>query len=182
MLLHYERVDKWGDVKSKTSLENTLKVLFLFPSRYNEKSDIYSLAVTACEMANGLVPFSEMPSTLMLIEKLRGAAPKLLDKTTFEDNDPSEYPNTNGTNDKERDESKAMATNENNETEYKMEDTGLTTSKKPGDSGVGVSVGSSYNMTSASSKQLSQVRKSTYHRFYYEAHPYILPANSNIYQ
>ena len=117
------------------------------------------MAVTACEMANGLVPFSEMPGTLMLIEKLRGAAPKLLDKTTFEDNDPSEYPNTNGTNDKEIDESKAMATNENNETEYKMEDTGLTTSKKPGDSGVGVSVGSSYNMTSTSSKQLSQVRK-----------------------
>ena len=130
------------------------------------------MAVTACEMANGLVPFSEMPGTLMLIEKLRGAAPKLLDKTTFEDNDPSEYPNTNGTNDKEIDESKAMATNENNETEYKMEDTGLTTSKKPGDSGVGVSVGSSYNMTSTSSKQLSQVRKSTYHRFYYEAPPY----------
>merc|ERR1719150_2342235 len=51
---------------------------------YNEKSDIYSLAVTACEMANGLVPFSEMPGTLMLLEKLRDAAPKLLDKSTYE--------------------------------------------------------------------------------------------------
>ena len=34
---------------------------------YNEKSDLYSLAVTACEMANGIVPFSEMPGTLMLV-------------------------------------------------------------------------------------------------------------------
>ena len=34
---------------------------------YNEKSDLYSLAVTSCEMANGLVPFSEMPGTLMLV-------------------------------------------------------------------------------------------------------------------
>ena len=54
---------------------------------YNEKSDVYSLGVAACEMANGLVPFSEMPSTKMLIEKVRGAAPKLLDNSTFEAGD-----------------------------------------------------------------------------------------------
>jgi len=51
---------------------------------YNETSDIYSLAVTICEMANGVVPFSEMPATLMLVEKLRGACPTLMDRTTVE--------------------------------------------------------------------------------------------------
>lgn len=50
---------------------------------YNETSDVYSLAVALCEMANGLVPFSEMPPTLMLLEKLRGAAPKLMDASTM---------------------------------------------------------------------------------------------------
>jgi len=50
---------------------------------YNESSDMYSLAVTACEMANGLVPFSEMPPTLMLLEKLRGVTPKLMDVSTM---------------------------------------------------------------------------------------------------
>ena len=49
---------------------------------YNESSDIYSLAVTICEMANGVVPFSDMSPTLMMVEKLHGAAPTLLN-TTF---------------------------------------------------------------------------------------------------
>jgi len=57
---------------------------------YNETSDIYSLAVTLCEMANGIVPFSEMPPTLMLLEKLRGAAPKLMDASTMGDPPPPE--------------------------------------------------------------------------------------------
>jgi len=45
---------------------------------YNESSDIYSLAVTICEMANGVVPFSDMEPTLMMVEKLHGATPTLL--------------------------------------------------------------------------------------------------------
>ena len=45
---------------------------------YNESSDIYSLAVTVCEMANGVVPFSEMEPTLMMVEKLQGAAPSII--------------------------------------------------------------------------------------------------------
>ena len=38
---------------------------------YCETSDIYSLGVSACEMANGIVPYSDFPPTLMMIEKLR---------------------------------------------------------------------------------------------------------------
>ena len=64
---------------------------------YNETSDIYSLAVTLCEMANGIVPFSEMPPTLMLLEKLRGAAPKLMDASTMgEPPAPEEQPELPG--------------------------------------------------------------------------------------
>lgn len=50
---------------------------------YNETSDIYSLGVTACEMANGITPYSNLPPTLMLIEKLKGAAPRLMDASTL---------------------------------------------------------------------------------------------------
>jgi len=50
---------------------------------YSETSDVYSLGVASCEMANGVVPYSDFPSTLMLIEKLRGSSPRLLDFSTL---------------------------------------------------------------------------------------------------
>ncbi|KRY40916.1 STE20-related kinase adapter protein alpha [Trichinella spiralis] len=60
---------------------------------YGVKSDIYSLGIAGCEMANGFVPFSNMSNIQMFWEKLRGVTPRLLDGKTLpaiETSDPME--------------------------------------------------------------------------------------------
>merc|ERR1712150_366723 len=69
-----------ADPTSTTSLCTELQLTSL---GYNEASDIYSLAITICEMANGVVPWSDTPATLMMVEKLQGTEPCVEDKEEF---------------------------------------------------------------------------------------------------
>jgi hypothetical protein len=114
-------------------------------------------------MANGLVPFSEMPGTLMLLEKLRGAAPKLLDKSTFDIDGPDNL--CDAATENERINESRKVENEGHHQEQNTESNekaGLPTDQKPGDSGVGVSVGSTNNMAGGISSHLSQVNITIY--------------------
>ena len=53
---------------------------------YCEKSDIYSLGITVCELANGEVPYSRMEeATCMFLDKFEGIQPFIYDATTYEE-------------------------------------------------------------------------------------------------
>lgn len=88
LVVHGERVQKFH-----TLPENSVKSLnWLAPELleqnllgYNEQSDVYSVGVTTCELGNGIEPYSDMKTTLMLTEKIRGNQPSLLDFSTCPD-------------------------------------------------------------------------------------------------
>ena len=44
-----------------------------------------SLGILMCELLNGIVPFIDKPPTLIMLEKLRGSQPRLMDKTTIDE-------------------------------------------------------------------------------------------------
>ncbi|XP_054162719.1 STE20-related kinase adapter protein alpha-like [Oppia nitens] len=51
---------------------------------YNAKSDIYSLGITICELANTCIPFQDVELTEMLLDKLTAHYPRPLDSTCDE--------------------------------------------------------------------------------------------------
>ena len=48
---------------------------------YNHKSDIYSLGVTCCELANGIIPYWNLEPAEMLLDKLTGNHARPIDQT-----------------------------------------------------------------------------------------------------
>lgn len=56
---------------------------------YDIKSDIYSVGITAIQLARGTVPYIGMPPTKVLLEKLKGSTPKLCDSLVVGDVDTS---------------------------------------------------------------------------------------------
>ncbi|XP_065831065.1 STE20-related kinase adapter protein alpha-like [Oscarella lobularis] len=59
---------------------------------YNQKSDIYSLGITALEMAYGRVPYGDLTATQVMLLKLTADPPPLSDDYTPDDHPPFSTP------------------------------------------------------------------------------------------
>ncbi|CAF1352722.1 unnamed protein product, partial [Didymodactylos carnosus] len=57
------------------------EIIFQSADGYNMKSDIYSLGITACELANGTHSYANLDYTNILLIKVQGVQPYLLDQT-----------------------------------------------------------------------------------------------------
>jgi len=96
---YYARVARKGVYAGRLhefSAELSPNLLWLAPEvlkqdliGYGLKSDVYSVGIAACEMANGFPPFADMEHLQMLFEKDRGTTPRLLDVSTLPDDDHS---------------------------------------------------------------------------------------------
>jgi len=52
---------------------------------FGTKIDIYSLGIFACEIVNGSIPFLDKAPTLIMLEKLKGSQPLVMDRTTLDE-------------------------------------------------------------------------------------------------
>ncbi|CAG9539741.1 unnamed protein product [Cercopithifilaria johnstoni] len=92
VFLRHNELTGTDDVLHNFDAEISDELLWLAPEilkqdlyGYGLPSDVYSIGITICEMANGFPPFSDMDRLQMLFEKSKGTIPRLLDCTTLPD-------------------------------------------------------------------------------------------------
>jgi len=52
---------------------------------FGTKIDIYSVGIFVCEILNGSIPFLDKPPTLIMLEKLKGSQPLVMDRSTLDE-------------------------------------------------------------------------------------------------
>ncbi|MCP9258138.1 STE20-related kinase adapter protein alpha [Dirofilaria immitis] len=90
LFLRYNELTGTNNILHDFDAEISNDLLWLAPEilrqdlyGYGLSSDVYSIGITICEMANGFPPFSDMNR----LQALKGTTPRLLDCTTLSDKD-----------------------------------------------------------------------------------------------